>query len=52
MAGGPWGEMTWYPAGGGQPQVNVYLEGSMSALRPFVRAEIRDATSGRARGIN
>jgi hypothetical protein len=57
-AGGGWGagtgvgELMYYQPGGGQPQVNVYIEGSMSALRPFVRAEIRDSLAGRPRGIN
>jgi hypothetical protein len=44
--------MTTPMGGGGSPQINVYLEGSMSALRPFVRAEIRDSLVGRPRGIN
>lgn len=40
------------PEGAYSPQVNVFLEGSMAALRPFVRAEIRDSLAGRPRGIN
>jgi hypothetical protein len=39
-------ENLWY-----SPQVNVFVEGSMAALRPLIRAEIRNSATGGPTGI-